>query len=137
MTRTIIAGTRTLSSYVVAHEAILCCPWVNDITEVVSGAHPSHVERFRLGLRQGNPDIFGAVWAGHRNIPVKFFPADWNRLGNAAGPLRNGEMAWYGDSLILIWTGNPRTSKGSANMLQRAKMAGYPAERIFQHLIDE
>lgn len=99
---------------------------------MVSGAHPDDVERFRLGLRKGNPDIFGAIWASSLNIPVRFFPADWDAYGDAAGPIRNREMARYAEALILVWSGH---SKGSANMLHQAQSAGYAAERIFQHLV--
>jgi hypothetical protein len=45
--------------------------------------------------------------------PFKLFPADWDKHGKSAGPLRNREMAQYGDALLLIWDGK---SPGSANM---------------------
>jgi hypothetical protein len=34
-------------------------------------------------------------WACLRGIPVEHFPADWQALGYAAGPMRNNRMADY------------------------------------------
>lgn len=45
--------------------------------------------------------------------PFKEFPADWDQYGPSAGPIRNRQMAEYGDCLLLIWDGK---SRGSANM---------------------
>lgn len=43
----------------------------------------------------------------------KEFLADWDTHGKAAGPIRNKQMADYGDALLLIWDGE---SRGSKNM---------------------
>ncbi len=51
-------------------------------------------------------------------LPVKEFPADWDQHGNAAGPIRNAQMADYADALLLIYDGE---SRGSLNM--RKQMA--------------
>ena len=45
----------------------------------------------------------------------KEFPADWDKYGNAAGPIRNRQMANYADALLIIWDG---VSRGSSNMKQ-------------------
>lgn len=58
-------------------------------------------------------DAEGAHWAGHQEVPVKMFPANWEKFGKSAGPIRNIEMAEYGDVLLLIWDG---ISKGSYSM---------------------
>ena len=33
------------------------------------------------------------------------FDTDWNKHGRAAGPIRNKQMAEYGDALLIIWDG--------------------------------
>lgn len=38
-------------------------------------------------------------------------PADWERLGKAAGPIRNEEMAEIADALIAFWDGQSRVTK--------------------------
>lgn len=42
---------------------------------------------------------------------------DWDRDGKKAGPLRNKEMAEYGDRLVAIWDGK---SRGTRNMINKA-----------------
>lgn len=114
-------------------EAMRNCPWAGEITEVVCGASEYAVKRYLQHERDGNPDIFGAFWAISKHLPVKYFPADWHRFGRSAGPIRNGEMARYGEVLVLIWN---ETSKGSEDMLKQARQEGYPPERIFQWIVE-
>jgi YspA, cpYpsA-related SLOG family len=59
-------------------------------------------------------------------IPLKRFPADWDKYGKLAGPRRNREMAEYASSLLLIWDGK---SRGSASMKARMKGMG---KQIFE-----
>ncbi len=59
-------------------------------------------------------DVSGENWAEFQNIPIKRFKPDWKGLGRKAGPIRNEQMAEYGDVLLLIWNGDPHS--GSANM---------------------
>ena len=56
-------------------------------------------------------------------ISLKEFPADWNQYGKRAGPLRNQEMAKYGDVLIAFrYKDNP--SRGTENMIKTAMEEG-------------
>ena len=48
-------------------------------------------------------------------------PADWNRLGRAAGPIRNEEMAEVSDALIAFWDGK---SRGTKSMIEIARRKG-------------
>jgi hypothetical protein len=59
------------------------------ITEVVSG-----------GAR--GADHCGEEWANKHNIPIKLFPANWDKHGKAAGAKRNKQMAQYADAVILF-----------------------------------
>jgi len=74
------------------------------------------VEEVVSGCARG-VDTSGEMWAKLNNIPVKRFPADWERYKNSAGPIRNMQMARYADALLLIWDGK---SKGSKHMLESA-----------------
>lgn len=98
----IIAGSRTINNYDLVKN---CISMVNtEITEVV------------CGMAKG-VDSWGRAWAIERGIPVKEFPAEWNKFGKAAGYRRNVDMARYAKEndgcLILIWDGK---SKGSGHM---------------------
>src|SRR5690606_39915459 len=60
------------------------------ITEVVSGA--------ARGI-----DRLGEAWAKFHGIPVKRFPANWDKYGRKTGAIRNKEMVRYADAAIIVW----------------------------------
>ena len=106
--RVIIAGTRykdkenkiPFDDYNLVVEAIERSGF--KITEVVSGT--------AIGA-----DRLGEQWARANNVPIKEMPADWIRHGNAAGPMRNRQMAEYADAAVVVWDGK---SPGSRNMIE-------------------
>lgn len=83
-----------------------------DITEVVCGE------------AQG-VDRLGKQWAKGQGIPVKSFPAEWDKYGKSAGYRRNVDMADYADALIAIWDGE---SKGTQHMIDIAQGKGLQVE---------
>ncbi len=72
-------------------------------------------------------DTSGEDFAKTYDIPIVYFPADWDALGRIAGPIRNGHMATYGDALLLIWDGQ---SSGSANMKTQMQKLNKPVYEI-------
>lgn len=62
-------------------------------------------------------------WAKSKNIPVKVFPAEWDKFGPAAGPIRNKKMLeeFKPDCVIGFLYGS---GPGTANMLNQAQKAG-------------
>jgi hypothetical protein len=106
--KVIVAGSREFADYGLLKarcDAMLCNK--SDI-EIVSG-----------GAR--GPDSLGEKYAKENGLKLKLFPADWNKLGKAAGHYRNAEMANYADALICFWDG---TSRGSLDMINKAKVNG-------------
>lgn len=105
--KVIIAGTRykdkknkiAFDDYKLVVEAATRCGF--EITEVVCG--------MAIGV-----DKLGEKYANANNIPVKPMPADWNKHGRAAGPIRNKQMAEYADAAVIVWDG---VSSGSRNMI--------------------
>jgi hypothetical protein len=81
-------------------------PW--RITEVVSGT-------------ARGADRTGEQWASENNVPVKRFPADWDKHGKRAGYLRNADMAEYAEALVAFWDGQ---SRGTKHMIDLAEKAG-------------
>jgi hypothetical protein len=65
-------------------------------------------------------DSYGRMWAQQRSIPVKEFPADWDKHGKAAGHIRNAEMADYADGAILF-PGGTGTKNMKQQMIKRNK----------------
>lgn len=66
-------------------------------------------------------DSLGERYAEERGLKVELHPADWNKHGRAAGPIRNAEMAETSDALIAFWDGQ---SRGTKNMIDLAKSKG-------------
>ena len=60
-------------------------------------------------------------------VPFREFPADWQRFGKAAGPMRNQQMLDEGGpDLVLAFHGNLEESKGTKDMVHRAIKQGFP-----------
>lgn len=108
--KVVIAGTRykdpinkiPFDDYALVVKAIARSGF--DITEEVSGD--------AIGV-----DKLGERYALASNIPVKYMPvtpAEWNKYGKRAGPMRNKRMAEYADAAIIVWDG---VSPGTRNMI--------------------
>lgn len=100
--KTIIAGSRTITNYEDVLNATSLIGW--DISEIVSG-----------GAR--GVDKFGERYADYYSLPIKRFPADWDKYGKRAGVIRNNDMAEYADALIAVWD---LKSKGTKHMIDIA-----------------
>lgn len=69
-------------------------------------------------------DQAGETWAQQRDLPIAQFPADWDTHGNAAGPIRNKQMAKFaavhGDrGVLLAFIDYP--SSGTESMITHAR----------------
>jgi hypothetical protein len=89
--KVIITGSREIEAINV-EEAISASGFKGSIEEVVSGG-------------AGGVNRAGEEWATLSRIPVKVFPADWERFGKTADVKRNEQMVEYADALVLIWNG--------------------------------
>lgn len=117
MTRIIIAGSRKFNDYKKMLTVLddLGIHLINSIdpVEIISG-HAT------------GADSLGERFAKVYNYPLKLFPADWDKYGKAAGPIRNEQMAKYAAEadrgmLIAFPIGE---SKGTKNMIKLAKQYG-------------
>ena len=66
-------------------------------------------------------DTLGKRYAEERGFSVVSFPADWDRYGKRAGPVRNEEMAKNADALVAFWDGQ---SHGTKHMIDTARRYG-------------
>jgi YspA, cpYpsA-related SLOG family len=72
------------------------------------------------GCASGADSISGE-WAKSHAIPVREFPADWDKYGKAAGPIRNKQMLTESEpDAVLAFPGG----KGTANMIKQATEFG-------------
>jgi hypothetical protein len=112
--KTIIAGSRNIwLTTDMFSDIIEKCPW--QITEVVSGT--------AIGV-----DTYGENWAKASNIPIRRYPANWDKHGKKAGIIRNIEMAEYAEALFAIWDGE---SKGTKHMIEYADKNNMPEIFIY------
>ncbi len=100
--KTIIAGCRTFTDFIVFSTRIRTVPW--EITEVVCG-------------KAKGADTLGEHWGKIIKVPIKEFPADWGTFGKRAGFIRNTRMAEYADALVAFWD---ESSPGTQHMIKQA-----------------
>ncbi len=63
-------------------------------------------------------DQMAERYAKEKGIKLMLFPAEWNKYGRAAGPIRNEEVVKLADTVIAFWDGQ---SKGTKNLISLAK----------------
>ena len=75
-------------------------------------------------------DSLASLWAREHNIKEIPFPADWEKYGKAAGPIRNEQMLDYSkpDMVIAFPGGN-----GTKHMIDLATRKGYDVKVIHLH----
>ena len=109
--RIIIAGTRTFSDY---EKLRASC------NRLLAEKQRTHTVVVISGTARGT-DQLGERYARERGFQLRRFPADWDRDGKKAGPIRNAKMADNADALIAFWDGQ---SRGTKNMIETAKRKG-------------
>lgn len=76
-------------------------------------------------------DMAGKLAGKCLDLQVIAFPAEWNKYGKAAGPIRNQQMLNEGKpTLVLAFHRDIKGSKGTGDMVYRAKKAGISVEVI-------
>lgn len=66
--------------------------------------------------------------AGKLGFLTEPHPADWERHGKAAGPIRNEEMAQAGAALCIVFWDGKVSHSGTMDMVRRAYQHGIPSE---------
>ena len=88
-------------------------PW-RDVIEIISG----HCE---------GADQLGELYAKKHDLPCKVFPAQWEKYGRSAGPIRNSEMVKYASEAempVVVAFRSPRT-KGTNDTVKKATKKGF------------
>ena len=66
-------------------------------------------------------DIMAKKYAAERDYQIMLFPAQWQKYGSAAGPIRNKKMAEICDCVIAFWD---YSSKGTGSLIRYAEKLG-------------
>lgn len=87
------------------------------------GKHPTLIH----GAARGADRIAGIISVdlyGKENVET--YPAKWEEHGKAAGVIRNQQMLDAKPDVVYAFNDNLAESKGTADMVRRAKKAGIP-----------
>ena len=114
--RLAIIGSRTFNDYALLANTIFSslCP-LDFITEIISGGAKG-------------ADSLGADFAENNDIPLKVFPAEWNKYGKSAGFIRNQIIVNTCDMVLAFWDGE---SRGTADTIAKAKKAKKPTFIVY------
>lgn len=117
MSKVCIAGSRSFTDWLLMWEFLE--KKLADFLKLTTG---SGISEIVSGTAKG-ADKLGERYAVAKSIPIKRFPADWNKYGKVAGHVRNRQMAEYADVCVVFWDGE---SRGSANMIACTKELKLP-----------
>lgn len=106
--RIIIAGSRNYNNY---NEAKLY------IDRCLSEIRKEYTIVIISGGAKG-ADSIGERYAIENGFNIERHPAEWNKYGKKAGPMRNRQMAEICDCVICFWDGK---SKGTKSMIDCAE----------------
>src|SRR5258706_16173814 len=73
-------------------------------------------------------DSMAEDWAAYHGVETHHHPADWEKFGKAAGPIRNREMLTEKPDFVIAFHSNLPMSKGTKHMVNIARRAGIPTE---------
>lgn len=83
---------------------------------------PFHITEIISGGARG-ADRLAERYAQEHDIELTVIPAEWEKSGKAAGPIRNKVMVSMCDGAVCFWDG---LSKGTRNTMQLCWKAGKP-----------
>lgn len=122
----IVAGSRSLykapkprlNSYIQNYYSIL-----EQTIELLEQKKGKEVTEIVHGACKDSPDILGDYYAKVYDLKCTPYPADWKKYDLAAGPIRNAQMAEYGDIAIcfLDVADLNKKSSGTRNMIDEMK----------------
>jgi YspA, cpYpsA-related SLOG family len=120
--RVLVCGSRTFSDQEVIMTVL---DGILEQSDVLMGHPMTVIEGGASGA-----DEFAGDWAEYE-VGLVFherYPADWQRDGRAAGPIRNQRMLDVGKpDVVWAFVDRPLAeSQGTADMVRRARKAGIP-----------
>lgn len=111
--RVVIAGCRDFNNYELAKEYIDFC---------IANIKNKYKLIFVSGGANG-ADTLGEKYAKEMGYELEIYPAQWQKYGLKAGPLRNRQMAEIADYVICFWDGK---SSGTKSMINETKAQNKP-----------
>ncbi len=103
--------------------------WIIDqVLTGIDGNQPVFTETVIIeGGARGADTIAGQWRLGEYDVHHITYRAEWHRYGGSAGPIRNQQMLDEGGpDVVIAFSDDIKSSKGTADMVRRAKKAGVP-----------
>lgn len=111
--RIVVAGCRNYENYAEASAYISSC---------IAKIQTEDTLIFLSGGCRG-ADQIGERYAEEHGYALELYPAQWERYGRRAGPVRNRTMAEQGDYFICFWDGK---SRGTGSLIRYAQKLNKP-----------
>jgi hypothetical protein len=92
---------------------------------VVKSCHPVIPIKIIHGACATGADSLAHNWIKARGYAFEMYPANWTTHDNAAGPIRNKEMAKLGADVCVAFL-KGKKSKGTLDMIDNALAYGIP-----------
>lgn len=109
--RLIVAGSRDIDSSIFDRFAL---------DELVISHISSPITELLCGMAKG-ADMVGYEWAKAHGVPIREYPARWDKHGKAAGVIRNQQMAADADILVALWDGKSNGTRHMIDMMSKAR----------------
>lgn len=124
--RILVCGSRNYTDYRRLSEALDTLCYDRDwITEKDDYGNWLPACRIVTGKAKG-ADELAATWAVVGWTDLREYPADWEKHGRAAGPIRNKEMLEKEDpDLVVAFPSEEKISPGTKHMISIAEKTGY------------
>src|SRR6266576_655260 len=110
--RVLVCGSRHLQDYELLKETLDGYR----LTEIIHG-------------KARGADTLAGDYGRSNNIEVREFPAEWDKYGRGAGPIRNSQMLKEGKPDLVIAFLAP-DSRGTQNMIDQARKAGVEVKMV-------
>ncbi len=111
--RIVISGSRNYLNYYEAKE------YIDYVTKDL-------MKKYNLIFISGTckgADALGERYAKENNYKIEYYPAQWEKYGKKAGPIRNRQMAEVADYIICFWDGKSLDTK---SMIKYSKEINKP-----------
>jgi len=96
----------------------------DDYFQLVAVLEP-HLPAVLISGGAPGADGLAERFAQERGLEINVIPADWQRYGRGAGPIRNKQIVESADLVIAFWDGK---SRGTRSALAHAEKVGVPVE---------
>ena len=106
--RVVVAGCRDYNNYFLLSR---------ELKKLIKNLDKDHEIIIVSGGASG-ADSLGEKFAKKHNLKIEKYPAEWDKYGRSAGPIRNYKMAQVADLVVVFWDGK---SRGTKNMIECAE----------------